>query len=114
MVGGGPDGPALRRDDRLALGDDPGEDVGLEGRVQVGEVEGEVQFVALSIEASHAPHVADVGLAQEDPRRIIGVGDRTPAAKDLVHFRTLDVVNGTLAMRVHPGRIVLRREGVVA
>jgi hypothetical protein len=49
--------------------------------------------VARSVETGELPGFEDPCLGDEDPLRVVAVGDRPPAPIDVVHLRTIEVVD---------------------
>ena len=94
---------------------DPPERLGAEVGEDQREVEAEVKLVAAgSVEARELLGLEDPGLGDEDPMRIVAVGDRPPAAIDLVHLRTVQVVDLPLSPPADLGGVVSGGRRVVA
>ncbi len=88
---------------------------GLEGRLDEGEVESQVQLVVpRSVVGGEVLEGVDVGLSQEHPRRRVAVGDGAPPAQDVVGLGPVAVVDGTLAEHLHDEGVVLGGGRVVA
>ncbi len=87
----------------------------LEGGLDEGEVESQVQLVVpRAVVRGEVLQGVDVGLPQQEPRRAVAVGDGPPPAQDVVGLGTVAVVDRTLAEHLHDEGVVLGGGRVVA
>ena len=86
-----PDRPGAGRQRGLGVVDEPAQRLGVERRAEEREVEGQLELVALPVEAGHAGRAGDVGLAEEQPGRVVGLGPPPPAPQDVVQLGSLGV-----------------------
>ena len=94
VVGADPARPGARWQRGLRARDYRAQLLGIEGRVDEREVEGEVQLVrARAVIAGPGRDVEDVDLPQQHARWFEGVGQTAPVAVDLVRLRSVQGVN---------------------
>ena len=86
----------------------------LERRLHERDVEREVQLVAGAVERDDVVDRGQERLADEHPRRVVGVGDRAEPAMHVVHLGPALVVDGPLAAHLLQDRVVVGRRRVVA
>ena len=79
MVGARPHRPGRPRQTGLGGLDEGPQGIGFELGEQEGEVEPQVELVALAVEGGQLGDVEDVGLAQQETGRPVGVGDPAPS-----------------------------------
>ena len=65
--------------------------LGVERRAEEREVEGQLELVALPVEAGQAGRAGDVGLAEEQAGRVVGLRHPAPAPQDVVQLGPLGV-----------------------
>jgi len=109
-----PHRPSLWRDERLCRFDHLAELLRSERRVHEREVEGEMELIVRPVVRRHHLEIEDVRLADQEPRRLVAVGDRPPAPKDVVHLGAVHAVDAALAEAAELGWVVVAERKVVA
>ena len=85
----------------------------LEGGGDEGEIEGQMQFVvAVAVVGGQGVHL-DRGLADEDPGRVVAVGQFPPAPQDVVDLGSVPVVDRFLSEELDVEVVVLVGRRVV-
>ena len=100
MVAAGPGRPCVGREQFLGRLDRGAQLGGVERSVQQHHVEREMEFVVVAVERGVCVRVEHVGLAEQHTRWVVAVGDRAPASEDVVHLRSVRVVDESLPVHL--------------